>query len=104
MWRERVSYILISSLAFVNTGDRKAAVKSVVEAVSASTGRKDTIASNVEGKGIIYLDFISSICEHRRKKATCKECGGCGICEHGKERYFCFECGGNGYHTTCIHL
>jgi hypothetical protein len=37
----------------VNTVDERAVAKNVVEAVSASTGRNDTIASNVEGKGII---------------------------------------------------
>jgi hypothetical protein len=48
MWRERVSYILISSLAFVSTGDRRAAVKSVTEVVFVSTGKTDNIVEIVE--------------------------------------------------------
>jgi hypothetical protein len=72
----------------------------VVEAVSAITGRTDTIASNVEGKGIVHPDFISRICEHRRKKSSCKVCGGSSICDHGREKNKCKECGGNG---ICDH-
>jgi hypothetical protein len=98
-WK-RVSYILRSSLAFVNTGGRRENVNCVVEAVFVNTGRKDTIALNAVGKGIIYPTFISSICEHRRQKAGCKECNGSSICEHGRQNATCKECGGS---SLCEH-
>ena len=28
------------------------------------------------------IDCGSSICEHKRRRRRCKECGGSGICEH----------------------
>uniref|UniRef100_A0A0G4GPE2 Uncharacterized protein n=1 Tax=Chromera velia CCMP2878 TaxID=1169474 RepID=A0A0G4GPE2_9ALVE len=41
------------------------------------------------------------ICEHGRRKNTCKECGGAAVCAHGRQRYYCKDCGGNG---ICMHL
>jgi len=41
-----------------------------------------------------------SKCEHGKRKAQCKECGGSGICEHGKQKARCKECGGSG---ICEH-
>ena len=35
------------------------------------------------------------MCEHRRRKRECKECGGAAICPHGRVKYYCKECGGN---------
>ena len=40
------------------------------------------------------------ICEHGRQKRQCKECGGIGICEHGRQKAYCKECGGSG---ICEH-
>ena len=34
-----------------------------------------------------------SICEHGRRRSTCKACGGASICEHGIQRSHCKECG-----------
>ena len=31
-------------------------------------------------------------CEHGRKQAVCKECGGGGICEHSRRRSRCKDC------------
>jgi len=31
-------------------------------------------------------------CEHGRRRAQCKECGGASICEHGRVKYTCKEC------------
>ena len=38
----------------------------------------------------------SNVCEHGRQRSNCKECGGSSICEHGGRRYSCKECGGGG--------
>ena len=35
----------------------------------------------------------SRMCEHRRRRYFCKECGGGGICEHGRMRWRCKDCG-----------
>ena len=40
------------------------------------------------------------ICEHGRRLAYCKECGGSQICEHGRQRTRCMECGGG---SICEH-
>jgi hypothetical protein len=40
------------------------------------------------------------ICEHQRRRATCKECGGGSICEHNHIRATCKECGGG---SICEH-
>ena len=42
----------------------------------------------------------ASICEHQRQRNKCKECGGAGICEHQRERSRCKECGGA---SLCQH-
>ena len=42
----------------------------------------------------------AGMCEHRRQRALCKECGGRGICGHGRQRNKCVECGGSG---ICEH-
>ena len=34
------------------------------------------------------------LCEHGRRKDTCRDCGGSGICEHGRRREICNACGG----------
>ena len=39
-------------------------------------------------------------CEHNRKKAHCRECGGSQICEHKKYKVQCKECGGS---QICKH-
>lgn len=47
----------------------------------------------------------SQICEHGKVRTTCKECqedgqGGGTLCDHGRRRTFCKECGGN---ALCVH-
>ena len=37
----------------------------------------------------------SSICDHRRVKSQCKDCGGSSICEHGRRKKECKECKGS---------
>ena len=32
------------------------------------------------------------MCEHRRRRSLCKECGGSCVCEHGRERRKCLDC------------
>ena len=41
-----------------------------------------------------------SKCEHDKRKAHCKECGGSAICEHDKLKAYCKECGGSAF---CEH-
>ena len=41
-----------------------------------------------------------SICEHKKRKQYCKECGGSAFCTHGKRKRFCKECDGSG---LCNH-
>ena len=36
-----------------------------------------------------------TLCEHQRRKNTCKECGGASICPHQRQRSSCKECGGS---------
>ena len=42
----------------------------------------------------------SQICEHKRIRSACKECGGSQICEHQRERSTCKECDGG---SICAH-
>ena len=48
----------------------------------------------------ILCQFIEPVkksikkCEHGRRKARCKDCGGSGICEHGKQKASCKDCRG----------
>ena len=42
----------------------------------------------------------TSMCEHKRQKYICKECGVKGICQHGKSKFYCKECGGS---QICEH-
>ena len=49
---------------------------------------------------ITETDKTSNICEHGRRRYTCKKCGGKGICSHGRQRYQCKDCGGGG---ICTH-
>jgi len=42
----------------------------------------------------------SEICEHNRIRSTCKDCGGSQICEHNSFRSKCKECGGS---QICKH-
>ena len=56
----------------------------------------------LENKYICELDTVNHglneryanvMCEHDRKRSTCKDCGGSEICEHERRRYYCRECG-----------
>lgn len=60
-------------------------------------------------KGERYIDKNNKIviwngdrlyCEHNRKKAHCKNCGGSSICVHNKHKWVCIECKGK---CICIH-
>ena len=42
----------------------------------------------------------SAICEHQRRRSSCKDCGGSGICEHQRRRSRCKDCGGS---SICEH-
>jgi hypothetical protein len=46
------------------------------------------------------LSPCAGICEHKKIKSQCKECGGPGICEHKRRRSRCKDCGGSG---ICEH-
>ena len=41
-----------------------------------------------------------SMCEHGKRRALCRECGGSEYCEHGKQRKYCRECNGS---QICTH-
>ena len=43
---------------------------------------------------------MASVCAHKRRRRTCKECGGSGICEHQRIRSTCKECKGS---SICEH-
>jgi hypothetical protein len=32
------------------------------------------------------------VCEHGRRRAQCKECGGSQICVHGRQKHSCNAC------------
>ena len=42
----------------------------------------------------------TSFCEHGRRRSSCKEYGGTSICDHGRRRSRCKECGGT---SICKH-
>ena len=42
----------------------------------------------------------SEYCEHGKRRAQCRECDGSQICTHGKQRAFCRECDGS---QICTH-
>jgi len=42
----------------------------------------------------------SRICEHKKERSRCKDCGGSRICQHQRERRRCRECGGS---AICEH-
>jgi len=46
------------------------------------------------------MSKIRTKCEHGKRKALCKECGGSAFCEHGKRKERCKECGGSAF---CEH-
>jgi len=43
----------------------------------------------------------SQVCEHNNIKTTCKECKGGSLCEHGRRRTFCKDCGNQT--AICVH-
>ena len=42
----------------------------------------------------------SQICKHDKRKAECKDCGGKALCQHMRNKYKCKECGGG---SICAH-
>jgi len=43
---------------------------------------------------------IRKLCEHKRQRSKCKDCGGSSICEHQRQRSKCKDCGGGSF---CEH-
>ena len=41
-----------------------------------------------------------SVCEHGKRRATCKTCKGASICPHGRRKTICRLCGGG---SICVH-
>jgi hypothetical protein len=66
MWRERVSYILISSLAFVSMEGGRENVNSVVEAVFVSTEDR-----KLNVKTVVVVAYV--ITEREKEYALCVE-------------------------------
>lgn len=44
--------------------------------------------------------FLTGICEHKRRRAECKECKGGSVCKHNRIRRRCNDCSGN---AKCEH-
>jgi hypothetical protein len=42
----------------------------------------------------------ANVCEHKRQRRRCIECGGANVCEHKRRRQNCIECGGA---NVCEH-
>ena len=40
------------------------------------------------------------ICQHQRRRAQCKDCGGSEICQHDRVRSYCKDCKGS---AKCVH-
>ena len=40
------------------------------------------------------------LCERKRQRSACKDCGGASICEHNRRRSICKDCGGA---SICAH-
>jgi len=54
-----------------------------------------------KGKGPKKVwDSARYMCEHKRRKYLCRDCGGSQICEHNKVRTGCKDCKGG---TICVH-
>lgn len=45
-------------------------------------------------------ECMIGVCEHKKRKSDCKECGGASFCEHGVRRSSCLECVGG---AICEH-
>ena len=54
--------------------------------------KKRTLCEHKRRKSICKECGGSSICQHEREKRRCRECGGASICEHNRERSKCKEC------------
>lgn len=91
--------------------DVVAAAAGVQSLVGASVGGTDTVspapgATSARGRAKrTSWDKDRYMCEHKRRKYLCRECGGSQICEHGKVRTTCKECqeDGQGGGTLCEH-
>ena len=65
--------------------------------------KRSDICSNLDCKAIglrIGLKVGGSICEHNRRRSTCKQCNGSQFCEHNRQRSQCKPCGGS---QVCEH-
>ena len=59
------------------------------------------VVGEVKGKAPKKVwDSSRYMCEHKRRKYLCRECGGSQICAHNKVRTSCKECKGG---TICDH-
>ena len=69
-----------------------------------SPGMKTAVGETAMGEGPKEskkeAKRMASMCAHKRRRRTCKECGGLGICEHQRQRSVCKECGGS---SICEH-
>ena len=78
----------------------KAAVATAAKreaAAAAEEAKRETAAAAAAAKAAALRETCgapgSRMCEHRRRRYFCKECGGGGICEHGRMRWRCKDCG-----------
>ena len=85
----------------------KAAVATAAKreaAAAAEEAKRETAAAAKAAKAAALRETCgapgSRMCEHRRRRYFCKECGGGGICEHGRWRCICKDCGGS---RICEH-
>ena len=51
--------------------------------------------------GVRTWDGKRFLCEHGKRRSTCKACGGASLCEHGRQRSQCKDCGGGS--QICEH-
>ena len=68
------------------------------------TKRKRCLEVFEDAKGYYYIRESNKrkmrLCIHKKRKCTCKDCGGVSICKHGKRRQICRECKGA---SICKH-
>ena len=51
---------------------------------------------------IVIWNGRSLLCEHKKQRSRCKDCGGSQICEHDRQRITCKQCDPNGYLTSIM--
>ena len=71
--------------------------QSTVSETPESQKRKNKICDQRKIKSTCNECGGGSICDHGRIKSTCKECGGGSICDHGRIKSTCKE------YVVCVH-